>query len=248
MRPVRLDADRAGDRCVGKISSPGDARGDEHRERVRRRRLLLAEGDRGLVAMVAVGDQQRHVELDAPRRAAARPSCARRPPRRPSRGSPPAARRAGRRRRAGRSARAGSVSRAAPQAALLRAGVGELVRQHLAGPRTASPRSTPQTPRACARRRRGRRSPARSTRAPAPPPQDAPLAPVGKRARRPPPRSRAASGGRCCTGSRRGRPPRGLVDHVVGRSDQLVERAGDALVVAERPKRGDRGTRRGGYR
>ena len=32
-----------------------------------------------------------------------------------------------------------------------------------------------------------------------------------------------------------------LVDHVVGRRDQLGERAGDALVVAERAKRGDRG-------
>ena len=150
-------------RCVGKISTPGRARRDEDRERVRRARVLLAEGDGGLVAVVAVGDQERRVERRARRRRRARRACARRPPRRPWPARRPGARAPGRRRRAGRSARAASASRAAG------AGGPPSGRRACARaaapprPRTASPAPTRRSPRACARRRRGRRSPARPT-------------------------------------------------------------------------------------
>ena len=72
-------------RWVGKISSPGERDETSTAKVCVARRVLLAEGDRGLVAVVAVGDQQRHVELELVRAAAARRACARRPPRRPCR-------------------------------------------------------------------------------------------------------------------------------------------------------------------
>ncbi len=43
---------------------PGRARRDEDRERVRRGRVLLAVGDGSLVAVMAVGDQERRADLD----------------------------------------------------------------------------------------------------------------------------------------------------------------------------------------
>src|SRR5207253_4656005 len=54
-----------GDQAVGREDlEPRRARRDEHGERVRRARVLFAEGDGRLVAVMAVCDQQRRVELD----------------------------------------------------------------------------------------------------------------------------------------------------------------------------------------
>ena len=100
---------------------------------MRRARLLLAEGDGGLVAVVAVGDQERRVELDLVRSARARHACGRRPPRRPSRLAVRALEHGvGVVEQEDRlELRARRAQQA--QAALLRAGVRPLVRQHLAG-------------------------------------------------------------------------------------------------------------------
>ena len=203
---------------------PGRARRDEHREGVRRRGLLLAERDRRLVAVVAVGDQQRHVQLDVARRAAARRACARRPPRPPARDRRQAARPAARRRRSGRSARAACcVARSTRQAALLRARVSSLVRQHLAlrvrrrldraGEALAAPRDAVRADVVLRR----------STTTPAPLRGERPAGATRQGRCRPPPASREASGGRRCTGSGRGSSQTlGVVDHVVGRSDQAL--------------------------
>ena len=88
----------------------------EHRERVCRSGVLLAIGDGRLVAVVAVGDQERRVDRQLAGRRPATRACARRPPRRRARARRRARRAAARRRRARRSARAASASLAAAAA------------------------------------------------------------------------------------------------------------------------------------
>ena len=66
-------------RCVGKISSPGERDETSTANVCVADGLLLAERDGRLVAVVAVGDQQRHVELELAASRAAR-RCVRTPP------------------------------------------------------------------------------------------------------------------------------------------------------------------------
>ena len=135
-------------RCVGKISSPGA------RDETRIANVCVASGcscavgERGLVAVVAVGDQERRAELELAGLRPARAASARRPRRRRRQARRPAARAAGRRRRAGRSARAASASRAADAAA------------PPSGRRACARAAAPRRPRR-ERRARTRRSPSR---------------------------------------------------------------------------------------
>ena len=122
-----------------------------------------AVGDRRLVAVVSVGDQQRHVDrqlaggdrpdagahaalVDVHRRLA----------------GGPAERRLGVVQQEDR-LELGASRPQEPQPALLRPGMRALVGQHLAGLVRASTGPTRRSPRASARRRPGRRSPARPT-------------------------------------------------------------------------------------
>ena len=222
MKPHGLSPTSCTTRWVGKISTPGRAGRDEHGEGVRRRRLLLPVGDRGLVAVVPVGDQKRalrgrsrRAEAPDPRADAAvgdvHQGIAAR-----------ALRRGRRRRRAGRSARAGSWSRGGSRAARPWGPRGSARGGAPCPPSTASPRSSRRSPRGCAPRRRGRRSPGRSTRGRARP-REARRA----RARR---RALARRLGRVRPGEVDDvvvvRVPEGvevvLVDHVIGRSDEVV--------------------------
>ena len=230
-------------RWVGKIWRPGSRDETSTAKVCVGRRLLLAVGDRGLVAVVAVGDQERHVEVDPVRVEPPEPAADaglvdldRRVARRPRRP-------AGRRRRAGRSARArSSSSRRISRRSCFDLGVRLLVRQHLA---------------LGVRRRLDRADDALAGAADAvgpvvllgQPPERRLLLDAGRRRARQSASVAPGVVGRVRPGQVddvvRARVPEPVVvvlrDHVVGRRDEIVERPGDALVVAERAKRVDRG-------
>ena len=204
--------------------------------------VLLVEGERRLVAVVAVGDQELRVRellgervaelgVETPEARTSRRPPPRRCPAR--RGRRPRSSRP----RAGRSARAGCASpRAAADAppsarrACARAGGSR-------GSRTARPAARRRSPRACARRRRARRSAARATSTPARASSTSTPAAATLRGRaQPAPPRRAASGGRRCAGSRARYSSRcSSRDDVVGRRDDVGE-LGD--VVAQGRRRG----------